>query len=221
MGIEVNKYHSQLQVPILLSLSFLSIIFKLTSFLHCLGVRNDILSLNNITHFNTTNNIWQHPWLHLLEKHNISLIILNRGAHYTVDNTLIYEVRETIQFIRKNHPKVSIIWRNTPYGHHDYLEHFFSLPLKHNTNTTHYLVESNPTYHYQDFKHQNLLIHNMLRVEFPEVLFLDVYTPTILRKDSHLDTLHYCSIGPLSDWLNLIFNALLVVNEFIVKKSGV
>jgi hypothetical protein len=48
----------------------------------------------------------------------------------------------------------------------------------------------------------------MLAANFPHVLYLDVFTPTVLRADSHLDMLHYCVPGPLDTWVELLSNVL-------------
>lgn len=40
---------------------------------------------------------------------------------------------------------------------------------------------------------------------------LDVYTPTVLRADSHVggpDCLHYCIPGPVDHWVRLFYNML-------------
>ncbi len=159
-----------------------------------------------------------YPWITALKTHNISILILNRGAHFVDNATLVREVKETLQYVRTNFPHISIIWRNTPPGHSYVYGSFFHAPLTTPPDNK-YFEDTDAKFHYADFAGQNALIYELLHVHFPEVVYLDVFTPTVMREDSHIDELHYCSVGPMSTWVQLVYNILLNVHTF--KKNEV
>lgn len=156
-------------------------------------------------------------WIERLHPENVSLLIMNRGTHYSdSDDDLINELRKTFTYLNENYPNISIVYRNTPSGH-DLLEtfqqHVFDLPLtmKPDYNSLNF---TNPNWHYQDFERQNHLVEEMIKTEFPYILHLDVFTSTVLRRDSHVDPLHYCIPGPIDNWMSILYNALNLISQY-------
>jgi hypothetical protein len=118
-------------------------------------VRNDHLTLTSVKNINQQLNVYQWPWFDLIEKHNISLLILNRGAHFLASELLIPELNNTLHALQR-HPHVSVIWRNTPYGHT--LDKVDQAPL---TIPQHILdpkFNETAPYHYGEFQPQNEVI---------------------------------------------------------------
>eukprot|EP01041_Mallomonas_annulata_P003233 gene3233-6398_t len=94
--------------------------------------RNDRLHLNKDVCIEKELNFHDYPWIHLLSERNISLLILNRGAHYENNSKVLQDLEETISFVRSNFPHISIIFRDTPRGHLNWECSFFSAPLPKN-----------------------------------------------------------------------------------------
>eukprot|EP01035_Chromulina_nebulosa_P025224 gene25224-32914_t len=161
--------------------------------------RNDWFLLNNKNNEETDNklNVRNYPFYEeFFKKRNISILIFNRGAHYKDDVSLITEINQTLTFLFEKHPSVAVIYRNTAAAHTNVGNHLFSDPLDEPPSI------SLPThYHWDQFKHQNELVENFLRQNFPSVLRLDIYSPTVLRNDMHADALHYCVPGPIDEWV--------------------
>jgi hypothetical protein len=147
-------------------------------------------------------------FLHLIDSLNISLAIMNRGAHWTPDEQVVEDLNITFRHFVEHYPQVSIIYRNTVPGHKDC------------QNPPDLLTEPQPEddlpFHWGTFRHQNELIRDMIIKEYPTILYMDVYTPTILRKDAHLnhaDCLHYCLPGPIDTWVMYLYNFLRVLHR--------
>jgi hypothetical protein len=175
------------------------------------GVRNDYVSLTEVDIL--TGKEYQFPWVSKLASHNISLLVLNRGAHFIDDEQLLREVNETLSHVTARHPHVNIIWRNTPHGNHDYKRTMFTAPL----SSPPELDYDSAPYHYGKFRHQNNLVEELIREHYPRVLYLDVFTATVLRLDSHYDALHLCVPGIIDTWLQFVYNALLLMAENHIK----
>jgi inhibitor of KinA sporulation pathway (predicted exonuclease) len=171
--------------------------------------RNDRVSIRTADYVNITENMKEHLWADKLIPKNISLLVLNRGAHYEADHKLLSDLKATMDYLVLHHPNVSIIWRSTPHGHLNYRNRFFSPPL---TEPPSLPLEHG--YNYAKFKHQNTLVKELLAHSYPQVLHLDAYTPTILRMDSHPDPTHICPVGGhIETWFILIYNILLVLRS--------
>lgn len=148
----------------------------------------------------------EETWIHTLAQYNVSLLVLNRGAHYKPDNIMLEEVNNTLHYIHTHHPHISIIWRNTPHGDANFKQHIFSPPL---TSPP----QLDGRYYYREFKPQSALVKALLDEHYPRVLYLDVFTSTVLRQDGHYDELHLCVPGIMDTWLQFIYNALLLMAE--------
>lgn len=171
-------------------------------------MRNDNLSLTMVDlPFLHKENIHQDSWFSLLEKRNISILILNRGAHFEPNNSLVCdEIRNTLNAIYENYPNMSVVWRSTSPGHYKFLEYFFREPLAEFNNDI-MLPEHHKNYHYELFESQNAIVDHFLAREFPQVLRLNIFPMMNIRADCHMDGLHYCIPGPLYAWIDLMFSA--------------
>jgi hypothetical protein len=189
-------------------------------------IRNDRLSIvtmdnyNNKTHLRHTIdmyaaclqslvefNIYECEWINRIDYLNASLIIMNRGAHFMPTKTVLTELNQTLQYLQQHFPNVSIIYRNTPHGHEGVSKTFLDPPL---------LKPPVPygQYNYPEFYQQNIEVFAFLKYHFPQILYLDVFTSTVLRVDSHRDALHYCFPGPIATWMQTLFyNAIKIVFE--------
>lgn len=170
-------------------------------------VRNDRLSL---VVNETVDNVGKHtecPWANLIENYNITLIVMNRGAHYENDTKTLHDINVTMSFLQSRHPDLFIVWRNTIIGHTMWKQYggLSDKPLKEPPVLLPHLTP----YNWDKFKGQNAAIRNFFEDHYPgKVLFLDAYTPTILRADNHVDQLHYCIPGVMDNWIRLLYNAL-------------
>jgi hypothetical protein len=83
--------------------------------------RNDRISLITVDKGEENADFHELAWLPTLRSHRIGLLILNRGAHYEPTVKVLQEVNATLSYLHEHHSNVSIIWRNTPQGHHETL----------------------------------------------------------------------------------------------------
>jgi hypothetical protein len=158
---------------------------------------------------------------------NLRLVIINRGIHIQENTSrLIEEIRQSLTFIRRENPSLSIIWRNTVHGHYESIHPekvFFDPPLKsYDVEKAFLEFKSHPElqksfpasarFHYEIIPEQNRLVSELLTKEFPEVLQLDVLTSSKLRRDGKMDPLHYCIPGPMDAWIDLLLAALKLVH---------
>jgi len=178
----------------------------------------------------------EHPWMSRLVSLNVSLLLVNSGAHYLPTEPLLKNLNEFLQHVYRHLPDISIIYRNTPSGHPNCENHVHDIPLsplsplinnsvpvviasQSNTNTNTYdNVTFHPEYKWEEILAQNTDVHSFLAQNYPQVLYLDVVTSTMLRHDSHPsgdDCLHYCLAGPVDSWLVLHYNALLRLMDYV------
>lgn len=151
-------------------------------------------------------------WSSLIAEQNISILVINRGAHYKPDSIVLDSLAHTFRTLEARHPHLLIVYRSTGPAHFDCKNYFDSKPLK--SYTLPKVLYNDSSYHWTQFNRQNLKVKTMIANYFPRVIYLDVYTSTVLRADSHCvtesDCLHYCIPGPIDNWVTLLFNALLL-----------
>jgi hypothetical protein len=165
-------------------------------------IRNDYLTL--ITSRNNDN---ENAWIPLIKELGTTMIILNRGAHFRRDDELLASLRETLKYLHSNHPNVKVLYRSTAPGHMNYTGDFFDSPP-----LSRYEIDIGQDLHnYGDFYRQNNLTRRLLKSEFQDVIFFDVYGSTSLRADAHADALHYCLPGPIDNWVRYLYNILLLM----------
>ena len=62
-----------------------------------------------------------YSWIQTLEQnHTLSrnnIFVLNRGAHYTLDHTLLSELTQTFTYLTTHYNDSLIIYRDTAKGH--------------------------------------------------------------------------------------------------------
>ena len=165
------------------------------------------------------------PWQTLIGKHNISLLVLNRGPHWMNETVVLRDLRETLTAVFQAHgPNISVIYRTAVPGHTGCGRFFDSPPqlprLEPEAGSDPAAaptVQQTP-YHWQQISEQNKAIASMLASDFPQVVLLDVHRSTVLRADSHReppwDCLHYCIPGPIDSWVELLFSQLAVLSEY-------
>lgn len=146
-------------------------------------------------------------WHNRILSENISIVVLNRGAHYDPDSKFLAELNKTLHYLTRVHPHLTVIFRNTPPGHDNHTLNFDSAPLQRPQDMT-VIAERFPLYHWHDFHRQNQLLQELLIEYFPSVILMDVAYSTALRADSHCDYLHYCIPGPLDNWVRIFFNII-------------
>jgi hypothetical protein len=164
--------------------------------------RNDILSLREEAHSDEGANIYEFPWMDMVRGH--AMVVLNRGAHFQPTEVVLPELNETMYWLRKNHPNVTIVFRNTVPG---IMKDYFYEPPQ----VT--MPEIETIYNYEKMQGQNDAIEQMLQEYYPEVLYLDVFTPTVLRRDSRANSLHFCIPGPVDNWILQFYNAIGIIEN--------
>ncbi|GJP54526.1 hypothetical protein CLOM_g13606 [Closterium sp. NIES-68] len=170
-----------------------------------LFIRNDLLNTSD-DHLIEIPRCINTPWMRTLkkEKHNVSVLLLNRGAHYEENGLFIPELNATLHEVREAAPNTLVIYRSTAVGH---------------PNCTRAIVNpyneppdaSSFPYHWGDFHEQNVISKRLVR----EIggIFMDVERMTALRPDGHMrpptDCLHYCLPGPLDTWVRMFYHMLI------------
>ena len=56
-------------------------------------------------------------WIHLIARRNITILFLNRGAHYAADVDVMTNLNMTLHHVTTTYPNVTVVYRNTPSGH--------------------------------------------------------------------------------------------------------
>lgn len=81
-------------------------------------VRNDRLSLTvNYVNWLRDKTGWtEFPWIHLVREWNISLLLVNRGAHFESDGNYTEALTNTYHVLRSRYPDVQVFFRSTPEG---------------------------------------------------------------------------------------------------------
>lgn len=174
------------------------------------GIRNDVLSLRNDSIDDKLRNIFEHPWHQQVLERNISILILNKGAHYQSDELFVPQLNETVSFIDTLPSHVFPIWRNTVAGHMNCQN--YSRPITERQTGV-------MPFNWEKFQHQNELAHEIIKMK-PRFIHMDVETMTSLRPDHHSspprDCLHYSSgltPSPVDFWVLLFYNILAVIDE--------
>ncbi len=168
-------------------------------------VRNDYATIRQPPEIAVHGSVHLFDWKPMIKKYDIQIVIINRGAHFVNDWDYIAQLYETFDYLTRNHPEISIFFRDTPPGHLNHHTLFNSAPLTHPQNET--LLP----YHWGEFRRQNGLAKNLIRERFPQVMYVDVATATSLRADKHADELHYCGYGPQNTWVLMIYNIFKTV----------
>jgi hypothetical protein len=71
------------------------------------------------------------PWVNLLVALNISVLLLNKGAHFVSHDKYIRDLGVTLTHLAKHHFNLTVIFRDTPSGHPNCKKFFNSVPNTH------------------------------------------------------------------------------------------
>ena len=153
------------------------------------------------------------PSLEHIRRRGGSIVILNRGAHYVPDAALLFQLSTTFTYLQQYHNDSLIIYRDTPRGHPNYKKYQRSAPLKRELLPSDYTPVQWNEYTYSQFEHQNDLVRHLIASKYPEIIFMGVARATNLRRDSHLDALHYCLPGPVDHWVQSLFDVLAIADD--------
>ena len=184
-------------------------------------VRNDYLTIDRP---HCSRNIDSHTideWTNGLPINNATIVVLNRGAHYAPDDTVISSLHATIAWLRFHRPQALIIYRTTVPGHPNCVNAtgpFSEYPAQLRLSLA---GSIGYPYNWGTFPRQNARIRQMLDEYYPGVLYLDVEPATSLRPDMHAtanDCLHYnygkMKATPIDHWTIALFNVLRLVRRF-------
>lgn len=81
-------------------------------------VRNDRLSLTHKWEkcMRNASGFQEYPWIHYLEEWEVSILILNRGAHYESNGNYTEHLINTLHVIQARYPATLVFYRSTPHG---------------------------------------------------------------------------------------------------------
>lgn len=163
--------------------------------------------------------------LHAVQQDFPTVLVLNRGAHFTNDTDLTENILYIMQVLQKHWWKecerrgmqCHVFWRTSVPGHPHC--HQFSKPVNSRAvmeawigNLSNY-NDHTIKYHWYDYQRQNLLVERLWRdkANFP-VTILDAYDINILRPDEHRshqdDCLHNCYPGKMDVYSQLMLHYL-------------
>ena len=154
-----------------------------------------------------------------------TVLVLNRGAHYTNDTDLLENIYSNLEILQKYWWKpceqyglqCHLFWRTSVPGH-PHCEQFTE-PVTDRVAMEAWIANrSNYNdhtwgYHWYDYQRQNLLVEQVLleKANFP-VTILDAYDLNILRPDDHRahqgDCLHNCYPGKMDVYSQMLLHYL-------------
>ena len=187
-----------------------------------LGFSRDDYLIHLVPSVENKSRMMESNWVQQVRKQNISLLIINTGAHYMEIHEEKRNLMNSLSYLYKNFPYLSIMYRTSIAGHENCEQHFHSEPL----SELPHIYTQHPEWHWGDIGVRNLDIIDMISQHFPRVLRFDVFNATSLRADSHPgsgnDCLHYCIPGVTDDWVTFFYNALLIItnNVHLTKEEG-
>ena len=123
---------------------------------------------------NSSGDIVSASWLQLIHSLNISLVVLNTGAHFNV--SMVANLNNTLKTIYAAHPNISVIYRNTVPGHVDCDRLFLSPPLMSAQTSGSVPMAKEKRldrwqhYHWFNFSDQNSQVDSLLRRFYPQVI---------------------------------------------------
>lgn len=173
-------------------------------------VRNDRLSLALRVLEDRHANFYEYPWADAVEPWNISLLLLNKGAHYESDANFTQSLTNTLAVVKSRWPGVEVVYRSTPPGHPGCADRRQPLPERQPADELRRLADR---YHWADFAEQNRAAERITR-RFGYV-YIDLDGVLATRPDGHYganDCLHYCVPGPLDVFAKLFYNTLFLMH---------
>lgn len=142
-------------------------------------------------------------WGDEMVRQNASVVVMNRGAHFTGHKWFIGQINGTLQKLRDVLPNTLVFFRATAAGHPNCS--LYTKPL-----VTPLTPESWP-FNWGNFPIQNEMARGL--IEAVGGVFVDVQPLTSLRPDWHVygqgkDCLHHCLPGPVDDWVKFVARML-------------
>ncbi|GJP37758.1 hypothetical protein CLOM_g22175 [Closterium sp. NIES-68] len=140
-------------------------------------------------------------WMGEIAALNISIVVMNRGAHYIPDDQFERQMQSTLLALRQTYPDLLIIVRNTLAGHPGC--------WLHNEPVRDVLKLPHDDWHWDGFAAQNDILKRL--AEGVGGVYMDVNVSTVWRADGHIgrrDCLHYCHPGPVDTWVQLLHKML-------------
>lgn len=153
-----------------------------------------------------------------------TVLILNRGAHFQNDSTLLPAIRRNIEEVRdwfefcqrQRNTKCHFFWRTTVPGHPGCEN--FTEPVN-NIESMEFRVANLELYnnqsinfHWYDYHHQNKLVLKLLEESGLEFQVIDAYELNMRRPDEHRaqqgDCLHNCYPGKMDVYNQLLLHYL-------------
>ena len=172
--------------------------------------RSDRLDLQLKDYNSWGANFHHRKWLHVLAEQNVSLLIMNRGAHFENVFTIINHLDKLFEYIFSHHPGISVIWRDSPNPVVDYQKQYNSMPLSQPRTFDDVLHPGDLPYNWYFYKSQNIALREFFYENWNgAVTYLDVATPMSYRVDSQVDYLHYRIPGLIDTWATLLYNVLV------------
>ncbi|CAI5477807.1 unnamed protein product, partial [Closterium sp. Yama58-4] len=138
-------------------------------------------------------------WVDDLRRENVSILIVNRGAHFTPHESFAWEVSGQLAWLREQFPDLLIVVRGTPAGHRGCmrydrpLEKKFGKDDSSDSDKGDGIFKHVDKYNWDKFARQNEVARKV--AEAVGAVYMDVESMTELRPDSHRgakDCLHYC-----------------------------
>ena len=165
------------------------------------------LNLNIYSNSNISSHaplVWTDPPFHR------DILVVNRGAHFVSTSVFLKEYNESLSYLQQSHPETFVLVRNTPLGHPDCNRATTIL------NEPFFFNHSHHPWGWHEFDHQNLHLKELVLLNFPEMLFLDVAFMMALRPDMHVssgtevafDCLHWKE-PILINWVLIFLNSVL------------
>lgn len=157
----------------------------------------------------------------IIDRHDPSILVVNRGAHFTENEELLKGLNATFEMVlswQENCDKESreclFLWRTIAPGFPNCHEYSHPLDVSNRTLAEEIIMDQTSLFytktkkgkefHWWDFSSQNSLIEDLIQhcieVKKLRVSFIDWYGMAILRPDRHIgknDCLHYCLPGPI------------------------
>ena len=133
-------------------------------------------------------------WIQKIRSRNVSLLLINTGPHFLDNSIKLPHLNESLAYVYKTFPNISIIYRNTPDPTENCGSSFISMPSRDVKNKA-VAHPDHPEWRWEDLASQNDAIRGLLKTYFPQVFYIDIASPQAYRLDSHPssgDCLHYC-----------------------------
>jgi len=146
-------------------------------------------------------------WINELHKQKISLLLINRGSHYSWDRYMLSDLNDVFNLLRQKFRHVTVMFRDTNIGHFSiWNASFNSTPLHQPVHET--------SYNSDKIHQQNYWVKEMIKLHHPQVAILPLSNMTNLRADSHSDGLHYCLYSVYNQWVVSFFETLGIIDKF-------